>query len=61
MPFYWTDDMARVLIANGRISETTASELITLPVAYRSEESTVEAAALDLLEDDEIPLAALAA
>lgn len=58
MPWYWTDDLARVLLDSGQISESVASELASLPVAYRSEESTVEAAATALLEDDEIPLAA---
>lgn len=61
MPWYWTDDLARALLDEGRISESVAVELIALPVAYRSEESTVEAAAAALLEDDELPLAAVAA
>lgn len=58
LPWYWTDDLARVLLADGRISETVAAELTAVPVAYRREETTVEAAASALLEDDEIPLAA---
>lgn len=61
LPWYWTDDLARALLEEGRISESVASELISLPVAYRSEESTVEAAASALLEDDEIASLAHAA
>ncbi len=61
MPWYWTDDVARALIAQGSISEARAAELISAPVAYRRDELTVEAAALALLEDDEIPKPALAA
>ncbi len=61
MPWYWTDDIARALLAQGAISEASAAELIAAPVAYRREEPTVEAAARALLEDDEIPLPALAA
>lgn len=61
MPWYWTDDLARALLEDGRISETVASQLISLPVAFRSEETTVEAAASALLEDDEIPLTELSA
>lgn len=61
MPWYWTDDLARVLLEDGRISETIASELTSLPVAFRSEETTVEAAAGALLDDDEIPLTGLMA
>lgn len=58
LPWYWTDDLARVLLDSGLISESVASDLMAIPVAYRSEESTVEAAASALQEDEEIPLAA---
>lgn len=61
MPWYWTDDLARALLADGHIDESVASVMITSPVAYRREETTVEAAAQGLLDDDEIPLLALAA
>lgn len=61
MPWYWTDDLARALLANGRIDESVASPMITSPVAYRREEASVEAAAEGLVDDDEIPLLALAA
>ena len=58
MPWYWTDDLAQALVRQGMISQSTASELTTAPVAYRRDETTVEEAASGLLDDDEIPLAA---
>jgi hypothetical protein len=58
MPWYWTDELARALLADGRIDAETASRLASIPVAIRSEEGTVEAAASALADDDEIPLAA---
>lgn len=61
MPWYWTDDLARALLAEGAISPASAAELIAAPVAFRRNELTVGAAAMALLEDDEIPLLALAA
>jgi hypothetical protein len=61
LPWYWTDDLARALLADGRIDESVASPMIARPVAYKREEASVEAAAQGLLDDDEIPLLALAA
>ena len=61
LPWYWTDDLARALLAEGSISEANAADLIAAPVAFRRSEATVEAAASGLMEDDEIPLPALAA
>jgi hypothetical protein len=58
MPWYWTDEVAPLLVADGAIDPDAAAGLIALPVAYRSEHDTIEDAARDLLEDDEIPLAA---
>lgn len=58
MPWYWTDELARALLADGRIDPETASRLTLIPVALRSEENTVEAAASALADDGEIPLAA---
>jgi len=58
MPWYWTDEVAPVLIANGSIDSEVATSLISLPVAHRSEQDTVEEAARELMEDGEIPLAA---
>lgn len=61
MPWYWTDDLARALLAQGSINDTGAAELIATPVAIRRDEPTVEAAARAMLDEDEIPLPALAA
>jgi hypothetical protein len=58
MPWYWTDEVAPVLIAKGSIDAEVAAKLISLPVAHRSEHDTVEEAARELMEDGEIPLAA---
>lgn len=58
MPWYWTDDVAHVLVANGSLDAAQAAEMITFPVALRSERDTVEEAARELAEDGEIPLAA---
>lgn len=58
MPWYWTDELAPVLVANGNITEDVAAGLVSVPIAYRSECATVEDAARELLDDGEIPLAA---
>ena len=58
MPWYWTDEVASVLVANGSIDAEAAATLTSVPVAHRSEHDTVEDAARELLEDGEIPLAA---
>jgi hypothetical protein len=58
MPWYWSDDIARVLVVSGKIDKSAAAPLISAPVAFRSEASTIEAAIDTLLDDDEIPLAA---
>jgi hypothetical protein len=58
MPWYWSDDVARVLLADGRIDPDTASRLITVPVAIRRPEPDVRSAAQGLQDDGEIPLAA---
>lgn len=58
MPWYWTDEVAPVLIASGRIDAEVAANLISLPVALRSEHDTIEEAAEELMDDGEIPLAA---
>ena len=58
MPWYWTDDLAQVLMTDGRISEATAVQLRAIPVAFRSGQDTVEEAAQELFDDGEIPLAA---
>lgn len=58
MPWYWTDELARVLVSKGEINDKTAALIAARPVAIRREESTLEAAAGGFLDDDEIPLAA---
>lgn len=58
MPWYWTDDIARALIAAGRIDAKAVSSMLSVPTAIRRDEATLEAAAQALLDDDEIPLAA---
>lgn len=58
MPWYWTDDLARVLVSKGTIPERIAAEISATPVAIRRTEDTLEAAAYGYLDDDEIPLAA---
>lgn len=57
MPWYWTDEIATVLVAEGSIDTEKAAVLTAMPVAHRSEHDTIEDAARELL-DDEIPLAA---
>lgn len=58
MPWYWTDEVAPLLVAKGSIDAETADGLTKLPVAFRSEHETLEEAAAGLAEDGEIPLAA---
>ena len=58
MPWYWTDDIARALIETGRLTVDAAGSMMSVPTAIRRDEPSIEAAALALLDDDEIPLAA---
>jgi hypothetical protein len=58
VPWYWTDDIARALIEAGRLTVDAAGPLMSVPTAIRREEPTIDAAALAMLDDDEIPLAA---
>lgn len=58
MPWYWSDDVARLLLADGKIDAQTAAELSTAPVAFRADSGSVEESAAELAEDEEIPLAA---
>lgn len=58
MPWYWTDDIARFLLEEQRISQSVAMTLQVQPMALRRVENTLEEAALGALDDDEIPLAA---
>lgn len=58
MPWYWTDEVAPVLVARGSLDDDTAAPLIAVPVAFRSERETLEEAAKELMDEGEIPLAA---
>ncbi len=58
MPWYWTDEIAEVLRDKIRISEAEARRLAVVPIAIRRPEGDIVEAALGLLDDDEIPLAA---
>ncbi len=58
VPWYWTDDLGRILVSEGLISEHAAAQLETSPVAIRRAEPSIEEAALGMVDDDEIPLAA---
>jgi len=58
MPWYWTDDLAQALLADGRIAPDVAARLVAVPVGVRREETTVEEAASALVDDGELPLAA---
>ena len=58
MPWYWTDDIADFLQTNKLVPQEIITGLATAPVAVRRNEVTVEAAALGMLDDEEIPLAA---
>jgi hypothetical protein len=58
MPWYWTDEVAPFLVAQGSLDAEIAAKLTSLPVALRSEHQTLEEAAKELLDDGEIPLAA---
>ena len=59
MPWYWSDDLARVLLAAGKIEPRLADRLVRTSVGIRRPELDVETAALALQDDDnEIPLAA---
>lgn len=58
MPWYWTDDLARHLLDNGRISPDRAEMIARTPVAIRSEEEDIDRAAGEVLDEDESPLAA---
>jgi len=58
MPWYWTDDIARFLLEEQRISQSTATTLQAQPIALRRSEESLEEAAMAAMDDDEIPLAA---
>lgn len=52
MPWYWTDDLARTLIASGKVDQSKVASWLVSPVAIRSAEESAEAVAGSLLDDD---------
>lgn len=63
MPWYWTDDLARILIDTGKVDPERARRWISAPVAIRSAEVDSETVASSLLSDEDgegpsLPLAA---
>lgn len=58
MPWYWTDDLSRILFSEGLISKQAAVQLETSPVAIRRVETSLEEAVRGMVDDDEVPLAA---
>ena len=58
MPWYWTDDLAPMLVSKGKMSPEAAEDMRKSPVAIRRREMTIDEAVEGLIEDDEIPLAA---
>jgi len=58
MPWYWSDDVAHILLLQNKISPEVALSLTTTPIGYRSDCESIEAAADQLIDDDEIPLVA---
>lgn len=58
MYWYWTDDIAKVLLENHRIDAKLAESIAVRRVAYRSTHTSLLEAAEALLDGEEVPLAA---
>ena len=58
MPWYWTDDLSRILFSEGLVSKQAAAQLETSPVAIRRVETSLEEAMGGMVDDDEVSLAA---
>jgi hypothetical protein len=58
VPWYWTDDIARALVSAGRTGEEAFRAMLSMPVAIRRDEPTIEAVIEALVDEGEIPLAA---
>lgn len=52
MPWYWTDDLATTLIEAGKVERSNVLGWIASPVGIRSDETSPEAVAAILLEED---------
>jgi hypothetical protein len=58
MYWYWSDDIAKVLLDSEKIEEQLATIIGSRMVAFRSSRTAILEAAEALLDDEEIPLAA---
>lgn len=58
MPWFWSDEVALALLADGTIDGSVAAKLIAIPVAHRSENEIIEDAVEESRDDGEVPLAA---
>ena len=60
MPWYWTDDLAKTLLASGQIDPEVAQRLSKAPVAVRGVErgNSSDETAASAEADDELPLVA---
>jgi hypothetical protein len=58
MYWYWSDDIAKALLDNGKIEERLATIIGSKMVAFRSNRTSILEASQALLDDEEIPLAA---
>lgn len=58
MPWYWSDDLADILLQNEQPVSDVIYSMKSSPVAFRHDAETIEEAAGELAEDGEIPLAA---
>jgi hypothetical protein len=53
LPWYWTDDLAHVLIDSGRVNRSRVESWLATPVAIRSSEGSADVVADALLGDEE--------
>jgi hypothetical protein len=58
VPWYWTDDLARLLLAEGKPADPRFAEWIGRPVAVRGEGEPAKMATGMLDEDEDPALAA---
>ena len=55
MPWYWTDDLARSLIAAGKVEQSAVTSWLVTPVAIRSGEDSPDSVVAALMEDEYEP------
>lgn len=58
MPWYWTDDLTRVLRDRGRLDPAADTTSSAYPQGLRATSESIEEAVDELLDSGEIPLAA---